>query len=157
AAAVNWSMGVSSNWASVAPASGNLPPGTSTSIVVSVTATANSLDPGIHQAALWVTNLTDGSVLSQPLTLDVQLLLNGSFESYDFDTLAPANWTLVSGDPGYNMDSGFFGRTDQACLVFDGPDAPATFEQILPTKPGTLYRLSFWFSNFATNTTTPYF
>jgi hypothetical protein len=59
--AVSWTVSESRNWLTESPASGTLDPGASTTVTLSFTAAADSLNAGIYSATVNFTNNTNGA------------------------------------------------------------------------------------------------
>jgi len=149
---LDWSIINTSLWLDASPTSGTLAPnGATATVTVSLNSTANSLAGGIYAASLWFTNLTGHTAQSVPFTLQVgqSILQNGGFETGDFSfwslsgTSASSYNAVVSSSTysGYLVHSGTYG----AFLGEAG--SLAYLSQTLPTIPGQVYLLSFWFEN----------
>ncbi len=68
---LNWSLGNTSVWFSVSPASGSLAPGGTSSILVTPAAATGSLPAGQYTATLFSTNLNDGFAVNRQLALNL--------------------------------------------------------------------------------------
>lgn len=121
---ISWSAGASQPWLSTSPASGSLAVGQSTTVTASLTAAANSLPGGQHNATLIFTNTTSGSVTNRPATL------NAGRNFLNFPLNTNPGWTMqgawafgapggLGGDPaaaktgtnvyGYNLSGTYTG------------------------------------------------
>ncbi|MBK8040216.1 MAG: choice-of-anchor D domain-containing protein [Verrucomicrobiaceae bacterium] len=117
-ASLNWTAAANQAWVSLSPASGTLDIGESITVTASLTAAANSLPSGNHNATLTFTNTTSGSTITRGAVLSA----GRSFLSFNLDTnpgwTTTGQWAFgapggTSGDPtaaktgsnvyGYNL------------------------------------------------------
>jgi hypothetical protein len=153
---LTWSTLNASDWLTVAPASGVLAAGATTSVSVSLAGAAYTLAAGVYMTNITFTDLNTQVAQNVLFTLQAgqSLVQNGGFETGDF-----TDWTLVgttvvetrSGPAVYDAVepassyplvaySGNYG-------AFLGDDQLATLSQSLPTVAGQYYLLSFWLDN----------
>jgi hypothetical protein len=142
---LTWSVTSESAWLTVNPASGLLPPHTSTSVAANLTVAANSLTDGTYTAVVWFTNTSTGNVQNRlfNLTVERQLVQNGGFETSSF-----SDWTYVG-------NSTYATVTFNSSYVYSGTygaqfgpsDSLGFLSQNLPTVGGVRYLLSFWLDN----------
>ena len=96
--ALNWTAAASQTWVSLSPASGTLDIGESITVTASLTAAANSLAGGNHNAALTFTNTTSGSTITRGAVLNA----GRDFITFNMDT--NPGWTTTGqwafGTPG---------------------------------------------------------
>ena len=152
---LNWSLNNTSAWLNVSSTSGNIPPGTQTSLTFTPSLAAVNLADGTYSAIIQITNLASQSVQLINGTLAVGIIQNGGFETGDF-----TSWTLVGN--GTNDNSVFNAVVGVNSLAdgsgpdfihtgnygaFLGDTNLATLSQTFPTTPGSNYRLSFWLVN----------
>ena len=148
AASLSWSLANTANWLSASPSSGSLDPGgPATTITVSLTPAANNLPFGNYSANIWFTNINDSVAQSVPFGLAVNLVQNGGFETGDF-----TDWTLTGTNAStYNFVSdvpnGYFSTHTGTYLAMLGEyKILAHLTQTIPTIPGQMYQISFWFN-----------
>ena len=95
---LNWSAAASQNWVNLSPASGTLAVGESITVTASLTAAANSLPGGNHNASLTFTNTTSGSIITRGAVLST----GRNFLNFNLDT--NPGWTTTGqwafGAPG---------------------------------------------------------
>jgi len=154
-AAFNWALGASAPWLNVSNSGGTLVPGGG---AVSVTLTLNSaaglLPAGVHTNQLWFTNLSSHLAQLRQFTLQVgqELVQDGGFEAGDF-----SYWTLSGDSSIYNYNyanSAFrFHRVNYSpyagnyFAALSQISDVAYLSQLLPTRAGQIYLLSFWLEN----------
>ena len=104
-ASLPWSVVGIPTWLNVAPAAGTLPTSGSTTVSVSLNATANTLGAGVYAATLSFSNQTTHVTQNRSFALTVlapNVVQNGGFEA----GLGFTNWT-VSNNDGFNyVDNG---------------------------------------------------
>lgn len=95
---LNWSAAASQTWVNLSPASGTLAVGESITVTASLTAAANSLPGGNHNASLTFTNTTSGSIITRGAVLST----GRNFLNFNLDT--NPGWTTTGqwafGAPG---------------------------------------------------------
>jgi hypothetical protein len=153
ASSLSWSVQATSAWLQVSSGGGTLAAGSTTSLIVSLTAAANNLAVGNYTANVLFSNRNSYATQAVPFTLNVaqSLVQNGDFETGDF-----SNWTLVgntivttpSGTTIYNAVEDFASYPltvhNGNYGAFLGDTQLATLSQTLATVPGEIYLLSFW-------------
>jgi subtilase family serine protease len=165
ASSFTWSVTSTSTWLQVSSSGGTLVPGSTTSLMASLTAASKTLALGNYTANLLFSNWNSHVTQTVPFSLNVvqSLVLNGDFETGDF-----SNWTLV----GNTVVTTPFGTTVYNAVedltsypltvhtgnhgAFLGDIQLATLSQTLATVPDEIYLLSFWLDN-PTNGTTQQF
>ncbi len=145
AAPLNWSLASSATWLSASPSSGSLTPGgPATTVTVSLTPNATTLSAGNYTAAILFTNLNNNVVQSIPFNLAAVLVENGGFETGDF-----TGWFLNGdGDPFNFVTNASFGlppHSGNYCALLGEAGSLSFLSQTIPTTPGGLYQVSFWF------------
>lgn len=70
---LDWSTTWTANWLDASPTSGTLAPGTSTTVVVRITAAANALPAGNQSALVTFTNTTSGKTRQRQVWLEIGL------------------------------------------------------------------------------------
>jgi hypothetical protein len=151
--ALSWSAVPAASWLSASPAGGPLAHDTTTSLTVSLNATAAALPGGLYTNSLTISDLATGGAQTFPFVLQVgqNLVQDGGFETGSF-----TDWTLV-GDTvtrgGYIYDEVASTATYPLAVhsgnygAFLGDDQVATLSQTLSTRPGHSYYLSLWLDN----------
>jgi subtilase family serine protease len=143
---LNWSLANNASWLTAFPSSGSLTPGgPATTVTVSLTANAANLSAGSYAAAILFTNVNNHVVQSVPFNLTALLVQNGGFETGDL-----TGWTILDG-AGYpnnfvtNASFGLPPHSGTYVMLLGQPTPPSFLNQTLPTTPGNLYLVSFWF------------
>jgi subtilase family serine protease len=154
---LTWTALSPATWLAVSPAGGTLAAHAATSVVVSLTQTADNFAAGVYSTNVIFSNTVTRVAQNESFGLQVgqSIVENGGFETGDF-----TGWTLVGGTvvngrfgsstvydavegsaSGYNVvHSGSYG-------AFLGDDQLATLSQTVPTLAGNYYVLSFWLDN----------
>jgi len=70
-AALNWSVGWTQNWVTVAPAGGTLPAGAAVVVAATINGAANALAEGTYADLLTFSNLTSGATYRRAVSLEV--------------------------------------------------------------------------------------
>lgn len=91
---IQWTAAVDQGWVSVSPASGTLAVGGSVNVTVSLTAAANTLPGGVHEATLNITDVTAGNLV---MSREVELRASGVVPGIVVE--GPEGTVLVSGGP----------------------------------------------------------
>jgi hypothetical protein len=163
---LNWDVNNPTAWLMVAPSSGTIPVGGSTTVAVSLnTAVAPTLPQGSFSATIWFTNLSDGVAQSRRFSLTLvgaQVVQNGGFETGDF-----TNWTFigngqanfVGSDTSLAFTNGsgrhptityygpYYIRSGNYAAFMGEAGDVATLSQSLTTVSNADYLLSFWIVN----------
>ncbi|HEY4415466.1 MAG TPA: immunoglobulin domain-containing protein, partial [Verrucomicrobiae bacterium] len=147
-ASLNWSLGNTSTWFNVTPASGALSAGAHTTLTFTTTSAATNVPAGIYNVLFNVTNKTSGVLhaINGNLLVGQSLVFNGGFETDDF-----TGWTLAGdGDTTNYVDNSasFITPHSGLCVALLGqPVTMAYLSQNLPTISGQKYLLSLWLYN----------
>ena len=153
---LQWSLINTSSWLQVSSTGGTLAAGSTDSVTVTLSATADTLTAGTYEAELEFTNWDSQVVQSIPFRLNIadSLVQNGGFETGDF-----TDWTLVGDTPiptptGLIIYNAVESSTDYPLAVHSGNYGAslgdfhlATLSQTLATVPGQSYLLSLWLDN----------
>jgi photosystem II stability/assembly factor-like uncharacterized protein len=158
ASTLQWSLINTSSWLNVSSSSGTLAAHATTTVTVSLNATANTLPIAFYSADLLFSNQTTHITQTRSFSLTVhssELVQNGGFETGDFTgwTLSPDADGFDFVDDGYESDYAPHSGSYFAIFGQYSMDGYVTLSQTLPTTPGSAYLLSFWWENgdFAPN------
>ncbi len=158
-ASLNWSVLGIPSWLNVAPGSGTLAAGASTSVSVSLNATANTLGVGAYTATLSFSNQATHVVQNRQFSLNVlasDLVQNGGFEASSAgSTDFLPSWTVSNNDSYNYVDNGTLtygiiqphSGTNFAAFGQYSANGLCTISQSLPTAPGQIYVLSYWWES----------
>jgi len=151
---LNWALNNNGAWINASPSSGTLASGESATVTVALATGVADLTNGSYSATLRFTNLTSGIIQSRQYTLSVgtSLVLNGGFESGDFSF-----WTLGAGSSSIDDGSAVTPYAGSYVAIFGQLGSVGPLTQVLATRPGQPYLLSFWLSSVPDldNVTTP--
>jgi hypothetical protein len=155
---LNWSLVNTSAWLTASLAGGTLTSGgPAATMTVSLNSLAGSLPGGVYTASVLFTNLNTGFGQSRQFTLlSGELVQNGGFETGDF-----SDWMVVGSGSSYDYvdngsASGITPHSGAYLAIFGEIGQLAYFSQVLPTRAGQSYLLSFWLYSLTYNgQTTP--
>ena len=157
---LNWSaINPSPFWLNISPGSGTLAANGTTTVTASLKSAANTLAPGIYASSVLFSNATSGIAQARQFTLTVspfELVQNGGFETGDFTgwTLAGDNsYSSVSGTVVVNGTTTVDPNSGNFFALLGTLGSQGFLSETLPTSPGQLYLVSFWFNS--TDGTTP--
>ncbi len=158
-ASLTWSVPGIPSWLNVAPGSGTLAAGASANVSVSLNATANTLSVGVYTATLSFSNQATHVAQNRLFTLNVlspNLVQNGGFEASSAgSTSFLPSWTVSNNDRYNYVDNGTLtyglilphSGTNFAAFGQYSADGLCTISQTLPTAPGQIYVLSYWWES----------
>jgi hypothetical protein len=146
--AIDWTISPGPPWLDLSVSSGSLSPASpQATVTMSLNSAANQLTQGVYVATLWFTNLTSGVAQNRQLTLAIrrEMIQDGGFEAGDF-----AYWALAGTDAIDNnfVDNGTSTHlqpfTGTYFAVLGQTNSLGYLSQVVPTRPGQLYLLTFW-------------
>jgi hypothetical protein len=144
--ALSWAVVSNPPWLNLSPASGSLAlPGSVTNIVASLNSTASNLASGNYSGVLVFSNLTLGTAQTRAASLSVgqPAVTNGDFETGTFagwSITGNSSFVTISTDPTA-AHSGKYG------VQLGPPFSLGFLSQTIPTLPGRVYLISFWFDS----------
>ena len=125
-----WSVTTGTNWISAEPSSGEVAPGSSTTVEFSLNANADLLQRGTHASTLVFSNHTSGVVVSRPVSMTLVSTLCDAVDwcSLDWTTGGQAPWfrqTAIVQTGGDAAQSGAIAANQQTWMqtVVNGPRA----------------------------------
>ena len=149
--ALSWGIVNTSSWLNASPSSGSLAGSATTTMTISLAASANTLPAGIYTANVLATNqgVTTAN-LAFTLQIGQSLVQNGGFETGSY-----LPWTLSDNGGPDSVDNGSIitPHSGTYAFAFGQASSPAYLSQTLATVPGQAYLLSFWFENAASGST----
>lgn len=123
-----WSVTTGTNWISAEPSSGEVAPGSSTTVEFSLNANADLLQRGTHASTLVFSNHTSGVVVSRPVSMTLVSTLCDAVDwcSLDWTTGGQAPWfrqTAIVQTGGDAAQSGAIAANQQTWMqtVVNGP------------------------------------
>jgi subtilase family serine protease len=141
---LDWTLGNSQPWLTVSKTNGNLPPGISDSVTVSLNSVASNLLVGAYTSTLWFTNLNTLAAVGRAFSLQVTEPL----------IVSPAGDFNVSG-----LTGGPFNTNAETFMLTNSGGAPLSWSVINPStwltvspESGTLGPAEFAFVTASLNT-----
>jgi hypothetical protein len=138
---LSWTLTTTSSWVEVFPVSGTLPGGSSTNVVVTVTAAANSFAPGVYTATLRFTNQASGVV--QAGTLALAVVGRHMFDDFD-PSLDLSQWSAFGGTLGSTVLATNYGGSVSAPNSLWFGDSGSRYATTLPINTTSGGLISFW-------------
>jgi hypothetical protein len=150
---IDWAVGNAPGWLDVSGTNGEIDPGDSAAVTISLnTVAAANLPAQNYAATIGFTNLTTGAIQSVPFTYhSTALVINGGFEfgSTAFWTLSGSVGGTKTGNTGaYSGQTQYIHSGNYAALL-GGNSSVGYLSQTIPTVAGQPYHLSFWLDNIS--------
>lgn len=132
--AQEWSASTPATWLTLAPASGSLPPNSSTQVIAALSPAADALPMGVYSSSVVFSNSTSGLDLPHAISLSVGIEFCDALEACALD------WTLGGAAPWlYQTNTTYDGIDAAASGVIS--DSEESWMETEVTGPGTL---TFW-------------
>jgi subtilase family serine protease len=148
-ASLDW-QATGPTWINLAPSSGTLAGGQSTTMTASLNGSADSLVTGIYNGQASFTDEPGATVQNRPFSLSIgqNIVQNGGFETGDF-----TDWTLNTNGYGILVDgtsssvTGISPHSGNYLAGLGQSGSPGYISQTLPTIANQSYLLSLWLNS----------